>query len=86
VLVLSLCLVVSCIGLRIGLGRGSKFFFCDELGGVGLGQSVGGFGWAGSTKMDTRTTLDHHFSVKPGKTHLLGKCHVISHCPGSLGA
>jgi len=40
-----------------GLGRGSKFFICDGLGWVGLGQSFGGLGWAGTKKMDPRTTL-----------------------------
>ena len=50
----------------VGLGRGSKLFFCG-----GLGQSVGGFGWAGSKKMDLRTTLRlqtsclHYFTSAP---------------------
>jgi len=41
----------------VGLGHGSISSPGSGLGWVGLGQLFGGLGWAGSMKIDPRTTL-----------------------------
>ena len=46
---------LSCLSHWVGLGQ--HFSICDRLGRVGLGNSVDGFGWVGSRKMDPWTTL-----------------------------
>ena len=51
--------VVRCMGVRLGMGWVGSWVHKFTWQWVGLGQLFGGLGWAGSMKIDPRTTLVH---------------------------
>ena len=55
----------------VGLGHGSIISPGSGLGWVGLGQLFGGLGWAGSMKIDPRTTLIYICTRSAGQNFVL---------------
>ena len=55
--------VVRCKGVRLGMGWVGSWVHKFTWQWVGLGELFGGLGWAGSMKIDPRTTL----GVRPQK-------------------
>ena len=49
--------VVRCKGVQLGMGWVGSWVHKFTWQWVGLGQLFGGLGWAGSMKIDPRTTL-----------------------------
>ena len=49
--------VVRCMGVGLGMGWVGSWVHKFTWQWVGLGQLFGGLGWAGSMKIDPRTTL-----------------------------